>query len=490
MYKQNLFKHYLQRPKKPFLGLVFILAVHLFFSSCATNRYTYYNTLTQLMAKGEYPQAAQKVEENIKAIYGEKDLLLYYFDSGLLLHLAGKWEESNQMFTKAEQLADDYFTKSISTEASTFLVSDNTRPYYGEDFERAIIHVFSALNYVYLKKWDDALVEAKRVDLFLNKLQTDYGHKNYYTEDAFIRYLVGLIYESRGEINDAFISYRKALQRYQSTEKTYGVQVPPNLVLSSLQTAKDLGFREEFDEIKKSFPEISKNFVPLNKKSNDTGEIIFLHYNGLVPHKIDNIFKMAFGKAWGYVGMVEVEGDAQESVNNAATVIETIASDEQVIIAFPKFVPTEYNILFSKIKINEKEYSTELVQDIGQIAIKNLDDKKERVFVKAVARAAVKFTLTKAAEKKIKKQTNNKLAEWALNKAVKTASALTEKADKRSWQTLPDQMRMARIRLPEGNYSLNISFIDRKGYLAKEKKLENIKVSGGKKNFIYISTTE
>ena len=54
------------------------------------------------------------------------------------------------------------------------------RPYYGDDFERAMIHVFNALNYVYLKQLDDALVEARRVDLFLNKLQTDYGHKKYY----------------------------------------------------------------------------------------------------------------------------------------------------------------------------------------------------------------------------------------------------------------------------------------------------------------------
>lgn len=468
-------------------GMIFILTAYLLFSACAGGRYSHYSALNQFMAKREYPQADKKVQEKLNEVYGKKNLLLYYFDRGLLLHLAGSWDESNQMFDKAERLADDYFTKSISTEASTFLISDNMRPYYGEDFERAMIHVFSALNYIYLKKFDDALVEARRVNLFLNKLETDYGHKNYYTEDAFIRYLMGIIYESRGEVNDAFISYRKALNRYKSTQKAYGVEVPPDLVFSALQTAKDMRFQEEFDEIKKEFPDISRNFVPAG---GNTGEIIFLHYNGRVPHKIDNIFKMAFGKAWGFVGMVEVDGEAQENVNNAATVIETIASDEQVIIAFPKFVPTPYNIFLSKVKVNDREYSTELVQDIGQIAVKNLDDRKGRVFFKSVARAAVKFALSKAAERKIEKETDNKLTEWLLTKAVKTASALTEKADKRSWQTLPDQIRMSRIKVPEGTYSVDISFINRKGYVAYEKNLEGIKVSRGKKTFLYISTVE
>jgi len=38
-----------------------------------------------------------------------------------------------------------------------------------------------------------------------------YEGKNKYREDAFIRYVTGVLYESRGGINDAFIAYRKSL---------------------------------------------------------------------------------------------------------------------------------------------------------------------------------------------------------------------------------------------------------------------------------------
>ncbi|MFH1784532.1 MAG: hypothetical protein ABH868_06535 [bacterium] len=468
-------------------GLLFVSVAYLFFSACAGGNYEYYNSIHALMARNQYRQADAKVEENLDKIYGKKDMLLYYFDRALLLHLEGEWAESNKMLQKAEALADSYFTKSISSEASTFLISDNMRPYYGEDFERAMIHVFGALNYIYMGEFDEALVEARRVDLFLSRLKVDYGHKNFYTEDAFIRYLMGIIYESRGEINDAFISYRKALNRYKETQGAYGVKVPPELVQSALQAASDMGFRDEYFEIKNEFPKLSENFVP-EKRKKTNGEIVLLHYNGRVPHKIDSIFKMEFGRAWGFVGMVDIAGEAQEEVNNVATVIETIASEEQVIIAFPKFVPSPYSIFISEVQVGDEIHRTELVQDIGAIAVKNMEDRKGRMFFKSVARAAIKFALAKGAERKIKEKTKSEVAQWILTKAVKTASALTEKADKRSWRTLPDQIRMSRVSLPGGTYPVEVTFVDKKGYEEGKVALGNVTVTPGKKTFLYLST--
>lgn len=137
----------------------------------------------------------------------------------MLLHLDSQYSPSNLAFESAKQLAEKLFTKSLSKELSTLLVSDNLRPYYGEDFERALLHVFSALNYHLMGDATGALVEARQVDFLLTKLQTDHGHKNIYTEDAFVRYLMGLLYENQGEINDAYISYWKSLEAYGSYKK-------------------------------------------------------------------------------------------------------------------------------------------------------------------------------------------------------------------------------------------------------------------------------
>ncbi|HMX95517.1 MAG TPA: hypothetical protein PKC50_09755, partial [Elusimicrobiota bacterium] len=148
--------------------------------------------LNGLVARGEFAQAAVRVE-GAKDSYGAKNALLFELDRAFLLQLAGDWATSNTVFEQAKRTAKDLFTKSVTAEASTFLVSDNMRPYYGEDFERALIHVFCAVNYTLLGQPAEALVECRQVDFYLKTLQADFGRKNAHTEDAFARYLAGLL---------------------------------------------------------------------------------------------------------------------------------------------------------------------------------------------------------------------------------------------------------------------------------------------------------
>ncbi|GAF99605.1 unnamed protein product, partial [marine sediment metagenome] len=82
----------------------------------------------------------------------------------------------------------------------------------------AMVNLFMALNYVGMGNWEGALVEARKVDNKLSVINSKYEEekKNVYKEDGFIRFLMGALYEAEGEINDAFISYRKAEEIYRS----------------------------------------------------------------------------------------------------------------------------------------------------------------------------------------------------------------------------------------------------------------------------------
>lgn len=466
----------------------YLLLFFLFFvTGCGANRLTYYDALNSLSSQKKYNDASKQIEDNADKFYGDKDLLLYYLDHGYIFHLAGNYEKSNLMLSEARKLANDYFTKSISAEASTFLISDNIRPYYGEDFERAFTYLFSALNYVYLNNGEGALVEARAVDHFLKTLQTNYGYKNTYQEDAFIRYLIGLLYENEGEINDAFISYRKALYAYRQQQKVFGIEPPRELFNSAMNTATRLAFNEEKEELKKDFPALCTGYEKSPPDKND-GEIIVLHYAGLAPHKIDNILEIAFGKAWAYVGQIQTEGEAAESVHTASTVVRSIAADRQIVVAFPKYVSTPYNVTTSIVELNDRSIPTEVVEDIGKIAVKNLDDRLGRIYAKALARAAIKFALSQAAQKRIEEKANNAVGAFLLSSTVKVAAAMTEKADKRCWQIIPDQIRMARFKVPEGTYSLKCNFYNQSGNKAGQEEKTDVRVKKGKKTFIFVQT--
>lgn len=461
------------------LSLLFLIA------ACAAGL-AYYRDINSLISRELYPEALQKVEQAKNKEYKKKKAVLYYMDKGLLLHLSGQWEESNQLFEAAEREIDELYTKSISKEAASFLTSDNVKPYDGEDFERVLINLFRALNYMYLGEADEALVEARKVDHKLNLYNQRYGKKNVYSEDALVRYLMGMLYENQGEINDAFISYRKALETYHDYSANYKTTIPKKLVADCLRTADDLGFREEMEEIRSKFPKVSfKSY----KKLGDKGELIFIHYNGIAPHKIDDIFEISFGKGWGMVKRTQVSSDDQARVQNATTIAKSIAADEHISVAFPKFVKGDYRIRRSEVSIEGAKGSirTKLVENITAIAFKDLEDRINRVRVKAIARAAVKFAIAHAAGK-IAEKKGGKTAGKFFKKLTTAVATATEKADKRSWRTLPAQIRMARITLKPGTYNLNLSFMGKDGNQIMEKTVENVTIEPRQKTFISYRT--
>ncbi len=465
------------------IGVIFTAGVLLV--SCAT-QVAYYQNMDSLIASGKYVDAEKLIEQSKESVYGNKNALLYYLDLGMMRHVDGEYKESNEAFEKAKRLFDELFTKSITTEATTFLISDNTRPYYGEDFERAQVNIFCALNYLMLGNGMDALVEARQVDDFLKKLNTDYGRKDVYKQDAFARYLTGLIYEDQGQINDAFISYKQSLSAYKEYVKYYGLGAPKELIGDALRTAKMLGFNDEFQYIKNDWKGSEEINIP-----RDSGELVIIDYNGLSAEKVDSIFEIAFGKAWGYVGAVQPQGKDQVEVDQAGAVARGLVFDEQVRIAFPK-----YQRIHSRIEgfraspqdLSGENSSNEVVQDVSAIAIKNLQDRIARIRIKAIARAAVKFALAHKISDQVEQSSGSQILGWIAKKALTTAATVTETADKRSWRSLPDKILMARLTLKEGSHSINLKFYDSGGSVVDEKTLDNISIKAGRKTFAIVRT--
>ncbi|MCB4790365.1 MAG: hypothetical protein LHV68_00595 [Elusimicrobia bacterium] len=466
-----------------FRRLFYFILVPVLLAGCATTT-NYYDNLNKLLTQGKFSDAVALNEGSKDDIYGKKNALLYYLDRGMLLHYNGNYTESSLSFEKAKKYSEEYFTKSITTEASTLLISDNMRPYYGEDFEQALVRVFCAINYIFLNQEDDALVEARQVDQFLKTLKVNYGFKDVYTEDAFVRYLMGMLYENKGEINDAFISYRQALDAYKYYVKNYGVSTPKELVYDALKTAKKLGFSDEIREIEQEYQLKQKDTASAG------GELVVIHYNGLCPVKIDHFFEISFGKGWVYVENMDVKGEEEQQVEQARAIVNSIASDEQIRLAFPKYVRENYAVQNLGVKVtalNGLSSTGVMAEDIGAIAIKGLEDRINRIRAKTIARGVIKFVLAQKVTSKVK-ESSGEVSAWFAKTLLKTVSAATEASDKRSWRSLPDKINLARISLPEGTHSVEVKFYDKSNNEVKNQVLNNIKIVKGKKTFVALRT--
>ncbi|MFH1715666.1 MAG: hypothetical protein ABH857_05735 [Elusimicrobiota bacterium] len=467
--------------------MFFLVNIALFLQGCAAQRAQYYNNLDNLIVNEQFEEASNLVVSSKEDSYGKNNALLYYLDLGFTKHMSGNWEESNIAFERAKQIARDYFTKSITQESKTLLISDAMRPYYGEDFERSLINIFCALNYIFLDNEQAALVEARQVDHFLNTIQIKYGQKSRYKEDAFARYLMGMIYENQHEYNDAFISYRQAMKVYEYYAGMFDTPLPISLVEDAMRMAKRLKFNDEIREIESKYPSVTDE-----EKIPDTyGELVLFHYNGKSPVKSETIFEVSFGEAWIHVGSFQPADEEEADFEQAGSIARTILADEMIRISFPKYVDAEYEIhtMNANTDVGNSQNSF-LVENIGAIAKKSLDDKIDRTRIRAIARAAIKFTLAKGASNKVEEKTRDKGLAWLTKKVLQVAANATEHADKRSWRSLPDQIEMVKMYLPEGAHDVHLNFKDNNGNIIETKVIYGQLIKRGQKSFAVVRTAK
>jgi hypothetical protein len=436
---------------------------------------------------GDHAGALTVLEEDAKD-FGEKNEVLYHLERGMLLHYAGRWEESNQSFELAKRLAELHFTKSVSAEASTWVVNDNTRPYYGENFERALIHVFGALNYYELGLYDEALVEIRQLNFFLRTLVVDQGQTNQYSDDPFARYLAGILFEERGELDEAFIAYKKALDAYAEYGATLGVATPQSLLNDTALVARRIGgdamgeFRERYGEHELDLP------------AEGTGRVILLHYNGRAPVKIDTYIDIAFGNGWAYVNKIDVEGESRERVANASAAVSHIAFSEQIRVAFPEYRRVPRTIERFDVRVlsaNDRVARAEIVENIGAIAEKDLADRIHRIRGKAIARAAIKYAAAKAVEQVALSQNEGAVGLVASLVAVgmHVARTLSEVADKRAWFTVPDQIWMLQLDLEPGEQMLELTYRNAEGGAVSTEAVV-VDVVPGRRSFVLVRTVQ
>jgi hypothetical protein len=429
--------------------------------SCAPSL-KYYTKVDEYLLNQEFDSAWHLARENTKT-FDKLNAVIYYLNEGILAHFACRYSESNQSLAKAESIMDELYTKSVSKHIASYIINDKTIPYRGEDFESALVNLFMAMNYVGLGSLEDALVEARKIDNKLNMFNAQYedDKKNVYREDAFIRFLMGVLYEAEGEINDAYISCWKAENIYKNDYiRNYGVSPPVFLIENLLTLSRELDFHEEFRKIQNEYNDVL--FInPIEKKS--LAEIFFIHYNGLGPVKVEAFFPVPMPD--NYVAK----------------------------IAYPEFNKRRYRVSNSRIYLENLStgrsyiFETELMEDIASIAVMNLKNRINRIKAKAIARATAKYLTARQAYKAAKRQ-GGELLGLLVQAASQAASWASEQADVRHWRLLPAEIRVGRILIPPGEYKGRIDFVDSNRAVVISKQIQNFTVKKREKKFFMFRT--
>src|SRR5688572_9712899 len=257
-----------------FFGL---MAIAFGLSACAT----YYQSHLDFNSEFEHGDLG-KALETLRKRESEGDgktRFLYNVNKGLVLSILGEYEEGNDYFEKAFLFGEDYRINYVA-EATSYFSNPNVIAYRGEDHEHLMVLYFKAINYLKMNKPEEALVECRRLNIRLNQLNDKYVSLEKFQRDAFIHTLMGIIYQSSKDYNNAFIAYRNAVDVYENEyAKLFGMQVPPQLKIDLLNTAKWTGFKDEFENFKVKFE--MRDYAEVKSDA----DLIFFWHNGLGPVK-------------------------------------------------------------------------------------------------------------------------------------------------------------------------------------------------------------
>lgn len=394
----------------------------LLISGCGGGRLT--KAREAFLNKGDLPSAVEILDEKEGS---GRSLLLFHMEKGLLLHHAGRFEESIHALREASDLMERQDYLSLHQQTASLLINDWMTDYKGEYCERMWVHTYLMINYLLIYQYEGALVEAKQA------LKVYDAYPEALSEAYFSMALIGLCYEILDEYNDAYIVYRRLA----------GMLPDPAPVRESLYRmgrlagiddaaiAEGLGFSSD---------------PPPRQASGNTGELVLF---------------IGMGK-----GPVKVPGN--------------ILLPPGIRYSFPQYERRGGGFKFADLyDLDHQLRATTFTTNLNRVAATSLGERAKQIHIKESTRVIAKEVIAQGVQQK---------TDSVVGLMARVVLIATEEPDTRSWQTLPARSALLRLPLEAGTHHLSVRFEG--GRLSDALDLPSITISKGRRVFIALRAND
>lgn len=391
--------------------------------------------------QGDFIKAQTLLAERLK---NDGSYVLNLLERGRLAFLAANWQASQNNFAQAYSELEEQRNKakiqlSRGIEKLGASVSnDNAISYQVPYYEQSMLHSYQALNYLFQHDLTGALVEIRRANLvqenalkayqgdidntknslYESGMNTDSLANTYPSmagaigqvkngfQNAFTFYLSGILYEASGELNDAYIDYKRAIEIYP--ENTY-------LQQDILRLASKLGMTEDLERFQRRFGKYQ------SKPAGSQGQVVFLIEKDIVNSKQDVSLNLPIGRS-----------------NNGVKFFSFS------LPVYPENLPQHSSAI---VKNSGQSYQSNEIVRLQSLAAKDLQEQLPALLTRQVVRVVAKEQM---------RQKLSREAGDVGNILASIYNIASERADTRSWSTLPDQVDILRMQVPSGKQVLQV----------------------------------
>lgn len=393
---------------------------------------------------GHAAEALPKVRESTP---GDDTYVLDQLEKGRIAWLAGQDGVSKQGFAAAdsrlawEDSQAKYRLSHGLAQAGSLLTNDQTMAYRAPDYERTMLHHYLALNYLQRGDAEGALVEVRRANQVQERalkaradevrkakekseeaeaegemrqlmsrgapeLDRLIGQVKNGFQNAYTFYFSGVLYEAAGDLNDAWVDYQR------------GYQIAPDN--QSLQDAllRLARLRGSSDELKETEKKVGRKAPPLVK---DQGQLVVLFEDGLIPARREIFLPLPISTSSGDFRTFTV----------AVPYYDNRASDTGPLT----------------VSVGKQAGRTSSLVRLESLAAKDLQERLPGMLTRQALRLVAKEQLRRSAAKE---------GGDVGNILVGIFNTLSERADTRSWLTLPAEASSWQGMVPAGEVQLQL----------------------------------
>ena len=373
-------------------------ALGVFASSCAS-----YNDRIERPIRafqdGDFEQAEDLFAEGLV----ENSPFLVGAEAGMSAFAGGDFEAALDHLHSAEDAVREVEDRAILggdavvESMLAFVLNESQATYAGEGYERVMLHAVLGLAYLSRGRADDVLVEARRVDELL--MSEEKLYETEYRAGGLGHFLSAVAYELVKKPGEAYIDYKRMY------EKNVGGEL---VEAALIRLAQRLGRANDLQEWM-----TFAGAADLETVHPEWPSVVVIAGVGMAPAKYE--VRIDVPTKGGFFSWAVPRLDETRSP----------ASDLEIV--FPG----------RGVGVRTSE-----LENVADIAAKNLEDRIAWLAIRSAARGLLKRQVAK----ELKKDDDT---QW-LGYAFDFFTIATERADLRAWRTLPQRWVAARAFLPPG----------------------------------------
>lgn len=370
---------------------------------------------------------------------------LSLLEKGRIAHLNGEYKQSKQWFELVyQQLEEERARAKVQVSKgvekfSAMVSNDSAIGYQIPAYEQSMMHTYQALNYLYLGSIESALVEIRRANLVqvnalknqsneiaqaqaelgndvdinwqqanaaFSSLNGRIGELKNGIQNAYTFYLSGVLYEAAEQSNDAYIDYKKALEIF-----------PDNHYLQQdvLRLAHDLAMTDDIIALE-------KRFGAYQPDTSARGQLVVIYEQDLIDSRVEQAVNLP---------------------------IFTRHNDFRAFsFSLPTYRATSFVAKPLILNVSNEIKTSEQIVQLQALVAKQLQEQMPSM----IARQALRLVAKEQVRRQLKKQGGD-----FGNVVAGLYNMASERADTRSWLTLPGDVQIMRTVMPEGETELDIS---------------------------------